>query len=127
MKYDFWISAFSFDFLRYCYYLIAKSKRVQCLQLTTAWLKWKIRKLFSRKKVTKVAFADMQKFVRNCSDSSVKKEYQLAISEGIQYIMLAVDENNKMIGSPIYIMDFLKYNYEIEDMLGKERMLVVEG
>lgn len=53
------------------------------------------KKTFSRKKVTKVAFADMQKFVRNCSDSSVKKEYQLAISEGIQYIMLAVDENNK--------------------------------
>ncbi|MCM1228381.1 MAG: hypothetical protein NC320_13340 [Clostridium sp.] len=90
--------------------------------LTAKWFKNKVKKIFNKKKnVEKVAAATLEKLFEECPNDVSWEEL---LDEGYTHVIASVDYNGK-IDDVELIKDISGGDYELENMFGEERMIVV--
>lgn len=96
--------------------------------MTFKWLKNKIKDKMAQKNVKKTAVADIEKLIDECENKVSMDELMSMSDKGYSHVMVSVDDNNQVVGDVEIIKDTNEeLDAEVERLLGRERMVVVEG
>lgn len=96
--------------------------------LTFKWLRNKIQQKMAMRNVKKTAVADIEKLIDECDNKVSMDELMNMSNKGYSHVMVSVDSNNQVVGEVEIIEDTNDdLDYEVERLLGRERMVVVEG
>lgn len=96
--------------------------------LTIKWLRNKIKEKLAAKNVKKVAVADIEQLIGECDNTVSIDALDDLANQGYSHIMADVDYNNKIVGDIEVIKDKNEYlDEDVEELLGREGMVVVEG
>ncbi|MCM1228380.1 MAG: hypothetical protein NC320_13335 [Clostridium sp.] len=89
---------------------------------TAKWFKEKVQKMFNkRKNAKKVAAVKLEKMVEECPNEI---SLDNLLDDGYTHVMASVDYNGKIDDVEI-IKDTCGGDYEVDEMLGDEEMIVV--
>lgn len=89
--------------------------------LTLKWLKNKIKNMFLKRNVKKVACVELEKLVEECPN---EMSLDQLLDEGNTHLMASVDDYGK-IDEVNVIKDIGDGDYEVDRMLGSEGMIVI--
>ena len=96
--------------------------------LTVKWIRDKIREKIRVKKAKKVMVADLEQLIEECDNTVSLDALDDLVDGGYTHLMVGVDENNKVVDDVEIIKDKnSSLDEEVEELLGKSGMVVVEG
>ena len=96
--------------------------------MTFKWIRNKIKEKLAKKNVKKVAVADIEKLVNECENKMSMSDLDDLVDNGYTNIMVEVDDNGKVVGEVDVIKDENDtLDKEVERMIGKKGMVVIEG
>lgn len=96
--------------------------------LTIRWIKNKIKEKLAQKNVKKVAVADIEQLIEECDNTVSIDALDNLTKEGYSHIMVDVGYDDKIVGDISVIEDKSDtLDEEVEQLLGKKGMVVVEG
>jgi len=101
---------------------------IYVIVLTAKWLIDKIKEMIARKNAKKVLVSDIEILVKNCTNKKTLDELDKLVDEGYEFVAVAVDDTEKnIVGDVVLIKDINdELDDEVEQMLGLERMIVIE-
>jgi len=96
--------------------------------LTVKWLRDKIKDMIARKNAEKVLVTDIENLVKNCTNKKSLDELNKLVDEGYEFVAVAVDDTEKNIVGDVTLIKDLndELDYEVEQLLGNQRMVVIE-
>lgn len=95
--------------------------------LTFEWLRKKIKEKMASRNVKKTAVMDIQKLIDECDNKVSMDELEKMADKGYSHVMVSVDSNNEAVGDVEIIKDTNNdLDREVQQLLGRERMVVVE-
>ena len=100
---------------------------VNVIKMTMAWLKSKIHKAFTNKNAGKVLVADISKIANECKNKTSWDELDKMKNEGYTHVMASVNDNNTDVIDIELVKDTnTSIDKEVEQLLGREGMVVIE-
>ena len=98
------------------------------VSLTGKWLRDKIKDMIAKRDAKKVLVSDIENLVKNCKNRKTLDELDKLVDKGYEFFAVAVDDEGKnIVGDVEFIKDMNdELDYEVEQMLGTERMIMVE-
>lgn len=89
--------------------------------LTIRWLKNKIKTLLAKKNVKKVAAMDLERLVDECPNQKCLNDL---LDDDYDMVVASVNDNGKIEDVEV-VKNTGDEDYEVDDLLGSERMVVV--
>lgn len=94
---------------------------------TFKWLKNKIHNLISARNAKKVLVSDITALAKECENKIDTRGLDNLANQGFSKVIAAVDENNQVVGDVEFYKDKnINLDAEVEELLGEEKMVVVE-
>lgn len=95
---------------------------------TFTWLRNKITNLIQIKKAKRVIVTDIYKLIDECNNVVTLNDLNKMSEEGYSKVIVAMDEDNRIIDNvEIYKDVNPTLDRDVEELLGQERMVVVDG
>ena len=96
--------------------------------LTIKWIKDKVKQKLAQKNVKKVAVADIEQLIAECDNTVSIDALDDLTEQGYSHIMVDVGYDDKIVGDISVIKDEnTTLDAEVEQLLGRKGMVVVEG
>ncbi len=89
--------------------------------LTIRWLKNKIKEMLAKRNIKKVAAMDLEKLIDECPNQTTLDEL---MDDGYEKVIANVNESGKIQDVEV-VKDEGYGDYEVDQLLGDERMVVV--
>lgn len=101
---------------------------VLAVAFTFTWLRNKITNLIQVKRAKRVVVADIHKLIDECDNRVTLNDLNRMSNEGYSKVIVAMDKNDQIIDDvEIYKDTNASLDRDVEELLGRERMVVVEG
>lgn len=108
--------------------LVAGSYIIYLIAITFRWLKNKIRQKIAERRAKKVVVADIENLARKSQNRISLSELEAMTGGKRAELVVGLDEDDNIVGDVEIIRDS---NYsldpEVEELLGREKMVVVEA
>lgn len=93
--------------------------------ITIVWLTNRIKLLLQNRRAKKVIIEDIDRAIKECDNEEALFKVKEMKNKGVALLSYSVDENNNIIESEAYQDKNSQLDNEVDELLGKERMVVV--
>ena len=109
---------------------VAVGAVVTCVvSITLPWLKTKLKEIFTKPNVKKVAIADLHTLISECDNSVSLRDLDKMVSNGCTHMMANIDYNGNIVGEVECMQDKNKcIDRDIDELINRtnQGMVIIE-